>query len=80
MKDNKKDNITNNKILMDEIIIVQHMYEIFLDINFFFDIYFFYTENDRTSPATFEKLYRRYKSRRTRRRRENKDEKKKKKK
>ncbi|ETW54590.1 hypothetical protein PFUGPA_03198 [Plasmodium falciparum Palo Alto/Uganda] len=41
MKDNKKDNITNNKILMDEIIIVQHMYEIFLDINFFSTSTFF---------------------------------------
>ncbi|SOV17543.1 conserved Plasmodium membrane protein, unknown function [Plasmodium gaboni] len=36
-----KKEITNNKILMDEINIVQHMYEIFLDIKFFSTSTFF---------------------------------------
>ncbi|SOV81214.1 conserved Plasmodium membrane protein, unknown function [Plasmodium sp. gorilla clade G3] len=40
-KNNEKKTIANNKILMDEIIIVQHMYEIFLDINFFSTSTFF---------------------------------------
>ncbi|SPJ11992.1 conserved Plasmodium membrane protein, unknown function [Plasmodium sp. DRC-Itaito] len=40
-KENKKNKIAYNKILMNEIIIVQNMYEIFLDINFFSTSTFF---------------------------------------